>query len=66
MSDLKKLISSTFNGNQRNEILDTLVSDVLNRHGITDGTLRNLSPERKAKIKRITSQLQSQINDILD
>ncbi|CAG9611247.1 hypothetical protein BACCIP111899_00419 [Bacillus rhizoplanae] len=66
MDDLKKMISSTLNGNQKNEILNTVLSDILNRNGITDSSLKKLPQKKKAQIKKIFTELQNQINNILD
>ncbi|MEH7018759.1 spore coat protein [Bacillus sp. JJ63] len=66
MDDLKKLISSTLNGKQKNEILNTVLSDILNRNGITDSSLKKLPQKKKAQIKKIFTELQNQINNILD
>lgn len=66
MDDLKELISSTLNGKQKDEIINIVLSDVLNRNGITDSSLKKLPSEKKAQIKKIFSELQNQINNILD
>ncbi|MCP1122634.1 spore coat protein [Bacillus sp. 3103sda1] len=66
MDDLKKMISSTLNEKQNNEILNIVLSDVLNRNDITDSFLKNLPSEKKAQIKKVFSELQNQINNILD
>ncbi|PEZ09182.1 spore coat protein [Bacillus sp. AFS018417] len=66
MDDLKELISSTLNGKQKDEIINIVLSDVLNRNDITDSFLKNLPSEKKAQIKKIFSELQNQINNILD
>ncbi|MGG2065610.1 spore coat protein [Bacillus sp. S14(2024)] len=66
MDDLKKMISSTLNGKQKNEIFTILLSDILNRNDITDSSLKNLPPEKKTQIKKIFSELKNQINNILD
>lgn len=47
MDNLKKIISSTMNGERKNEILDLLLSDILNRYGLTDIKLKNLPLEKK-------------------
>ncbi|WP_440603486.1 spore coat protein [Bacillus sp. GB_SG_008] len=66
MDDLKELISSTLNGKQKNEIINIVLSDILNRNAITDSSLKKLPSEKKAQIKKIFSELQNQINNILD
>ncbi|ENQ3077388.1 spore coat protein [Bacillus cereus] len=66
MDDLKELISSTLNGKQKDEIINIVLSDILNRNGITDSSLKKLPSEKKAQIKKIFSELQNQINNILD
>lgn len=66
MDDLKNLISSTLNGKQNNEIINIVLSDILNRNGITDSSLKKLPLEKKEQIKKIFSELQNQINNILD
>ncbi|MDP7981479.1 spore coat protein [Bacillus multifaciens] len=66
MDDLKELISSTLNGKQKDEIINIVLSDILNRNGITDSSLKKLPSEKKAQIKKIFSGLQNQINNILD
>ncbi|MCP1123857.1 spore coat protein [Bacillus sp. 3103sda1] len=66
MDDLKKMISSTLNEKQKNELFNIVLSDVLNRNDITDSFLKNLPSEKKAQIKKIFSELQNQINNILD
>ncbi|MEI4828270.1 spore coat protein [Bacillus sp. FJAT-53711] len=66
MDDLKKMISSTLNEKQQNELLNIVLSDILNRNGITDSSLKKLSSEKKEQIKKIFSELQNQINNILD
>ncbi|HDX9589383.1 TPA: spore coat protein [Bacillus pseudomycoides] len=66
MDDLKELISSTLSGKQKDEIINIVLSDILNRNGITDSSLKKLPSEKKAQIKKIFSELQNQINNILD
>ncbi|ENQ3105180.1 hypothetical protein SAMN04488168_1064 [Bacillus sp. 491mf] len=66
MDDLKKMISSTLDGKQKNETFNIVLSDILNRNGITDSSLKKLPSEKKAQIKKIFSELQNQINNILD
>ena len=66
MDDLKKMISSTLDGKQNSEIFDLLISNILNRNGITDSSLKKLPVEKKEQIKKIFSELQNQINNILD
>ncbi|WP_020060373.1 hypothetical protein [Bacillus sp. 123MFChir2] len=66
MDDLKKVISSTLDGKQNNEIFNILLSDVLNKNGITESSLKRLPPEKKTQIKTIFSELQNLINNILD
>ncbi|MDC2867254.1 spore coat protein [Bacillus sp. BP-3] len=66
MDDLKKMISSTLDGKQNSEMFDLLISNILNRNGITDSSLKKLPVEKKEQIKKIFSELQNQINNILD
>ncbi|MDP7981292.1 spore coat protein [Bacillus multifaciens] len=66
MDDLKNLISSTLKGKQKNEIINIVLSDILNRNDITDSSLKKLPAEKKEQIKKIFSELQNQINNILD
>ncbi|MGN2275068.1 spore coat protein [Priestia megaterium] len=65
MSDLRKIISSAFNSQQPDRAADALISNVLNKYGISESTLKNLSPNQKEKIRRITSELHSKINNAL-
>ncbi|MFV5318684.1 spore coat protein [Priestia megaterium] len=65
MSNLKKIISSAFNNQHPDSVADTLISRVLDKYGISESTLKNLSPDQKEKIKKITSELQSRINKTL-
>ncbi|MGM1745626.1 spore coat protein, partial [Bacillus cereus group sp. BceL177] len=51
---------------QKNIIIDLLLSDIFNRHGINEEKLKNLSPEKKQQIKSIVSEIQSQVNNYLD
>ncbi|MGG2016448.1 spore coat protein [Bacillus sp. S10(2024)] len=66
MDDFKKMISSTLDGKQNSEMFDLLLSNILNRNGITDSSLKKLPVEKKEQIKKIFSELQNQINNILD
>lgn len=66
MDDLKKVISSTLDGKQNNEVFNILLSDILNKNGITESSLKKLPPEKKTQIKTIFSELQNLINNILD
>uniref|UniRef100_UPI003F49ADD0 spore coat protein n=1 Tax=Priestia megaterium TaxID=1404 RepID=UPI003F49ADD0 len=65
MSNLKKIISSAFNNQHSDKVADTLISRVLDKYGISESTLKNLSPDQKEKIRKITSELQSRINKTL-
>lgn len=66
MDDLNKLSSFKFDKDQKNIIIDLLLSDIFNRHGINEEKLKNLSPEKKQQIKSIVSEIQSQVNNYLD
>ncbi|PEC41873.1 spore coat protein [Priestia megaterium] len=65
MSNLKKIISSAFNNPNPDRVANTLISRVLDKYGISESTLKNLSPDQKEKIRKITSELQSRINKTL-
>jgi len=65
MSNLRKVIASAFNSDQTSRVADALISDVLKKYGVSENSLRNLSPEQKQKIKQIVAELQSKVNDTL-
>ncbi len=64
--NLNKFSSFKFDKDQKNIIIDLLLSDILNRHGISEEKLKDLSPEKKQQIKNIVSEIQSQVNNYLD
>lgn len=51
MDDLNKFSSFKFDKDQKNIIIDLLLSDIFNRHGINEERLKNLSPEKNSKLK---------------
>lgn len=51
MDDLNKFSSFKFDKDQKNIIIDLLLSDIFNRHGINEEKLKNLSPEKSDKLK---------------
>ncbi|MGG2015591.1 spore coat protein [Bacillus sp. S10(2024)] len=53
------MISSTLDGKQNSEMFDLLISNILNRNGITDSSLKKLPVEKKEQIKKIFSELQN-------
>jgi spore coat protein W len=61
----KKIISSAFNSQNPDSVADALISRVLDKYGISEFELKNLSPDQKEKIRKITSELQSRINKTL-
>ena len=65
MSNLRKVIASAFNSDQTSRVADALISDVLKKYGVSENSLRNLSPEQKQKIKQIVAELQSKVNNTL-
>lgn len=66
MDDLNKFSAFKFDKDQKNIIIDLLLSDILNRHGINEEKIKNLAPEKKQQIKNIVSEIQSQVNNYLD
>lgn len=66
MEHLNSFSSFNFDKNQKNIIIELLLSGVVNKHGINEGKLKSLSPEKKQQIKKMVSEIQSHINEILD
>lgn len=52
MSNLRKVIASAFNSDQTSRVADALISDVLKKYGVSENSLRNLSPEQKQKLSK--------------
>ena len=65
MDDLNKFSSFKFDKDQKNIIIDLLLSDIFNRHGINEEKLK-IYRQKKSKIKSIVSEIQSQVNNYLD
>lgn len=65
MVELKKVLSEGLKNRKPNTAMEMIVSDVLKRNGIEDGQLKNLSSEQKEKIRKIFSDLRSNIEDLL-
>ncbi|MFP7493058.1 spore coat protein [Terribacillus saccharophilus] len=64
--NFKKRFMETAKSNPQGSVMDLLLSDVLAKHGVSDNALRNLSPERRRKIKQISDELQVELKRILD
>ena len=65
MDDLNKFSSFKFDKDQKNIIIDLLLSDIFNRHGINEEKLK-IYHRKKQQIKSIVSEIQSQVNNYLD
>ena len=65
MDDLNKFSSFKFDKDQKNIIIDLLLSDIFNRHGINEEKLK-IYRQKKQQIKSIVSEIQSQVNNYLD
>ncbi|WP_165997426.1 spore coat protein [Bacillus sp. Cs-700] len=63
MSELKSVLSNGLKKENRNPLLDHLLSDVLKKHGVSENQL-NLSLEQKQKIKDIFATIQKQVDQI--
>lgn len=64
--NFKQKIKEIAKSNPQGSVMDLLLSDVLAKHGVSDNALRNLSPERRHKIKQISDDLQVELKRILD
>ncbi|PAD19847.1 spore coat protein [Terribacillus saccharophilus] len=64
--NFKKKFMESARSNPKGSIMDLLLTDVLAKHGVSDNALRNLSPERKIQIKKISDELQVELKRILD
>ncbi|MFP7477044.1 spore coat protein [Terribacillus saccharophilus] len=64
--NFKKRFMETARTNPQGSLMDLMLSDVLAKHGVSDNALRNLSPERRRKIKKISDELQVELKRILD
>ena len=65
MDDLNKFSSFKFDKDRKNIIIDLLLSDIFNRHGINEEKLK-IYHQKKQQIKSIVSEIQSQVNNYLD
>jgi spore coat protein W len=65
VDDLKKAILAELKKPNRNSMMDLLVSDVLERNGISEGSLKNLTEEQKNKIRSVFNQVQSNLDELL-
>lgn len=63
MSELKTILSDGLKKENRNTLLDLLLSDVLKKHGVSEKEL-NLSVEQKQKIKDVFATIQKQVDQI--
>ncbi|MFB1097328.1 MULTISPECIES: spore coat protein [Bacillaceae] len=64
--NFKKKFTEIARSNPQGSVMDLMLSNVLAKHGVSDDALRNLSPERRQKIKKITDELQVELKRILD
>ena len=64
--ELKEKVSEILRSNPKGTLMDLVLSDVLAKHGISERALRNLSYERRSRIKQIYSEIQSELRDLLD
>lgn len=64
--NFKKKFTEIARSNPQGSVMDLMLSNVLAKHGVSDDALRNLSPERRRKIKKITDELQVELKRILD
>ncbi len=65
MDNLRKVISSAFNTSRPDKTADMLITNVLNKYGVSRSMLQDLTPQQKEKIRRVTAELQSKIDDAL-
>lgn len=65
MSELKKVLSGGLSRSNHNHLMDLVLTDVLNRHGISENRIKNLSDEQKQKIKRVAGEIQQQLEQLL-
>ncbi|WP_273853164.1 spore coat protein [Guptibacillus spartinae] len=63
MSELKTILSDGLKKENRNTLLDLLLSDVLKKNGVSEKEL-NLSVEQKQKIKDVFATIQKQVDQI--
>lgn len=64
--NFKKKFTEIARSNPQGSVMDLMLSNVLAKHGVSDDALRNLSPERRQKIKKISDELQVELKRILD
>ncbi|WP_366248215.1 spore coat protein [Terribacillus aidingensis] len=62
----KKRFTEIARSNPKGSVMDLMLSSVLAKHGVSDNALRNISPERRRQIKKITNELQAELKRILD
>lgn len=66
MDDLRNTIKKTLASNPRGTLMDLMLTDILNRHGVGEKDLGNLSPEKKRKIKDIATTLRNELDHFID
>lgn len=66
MDELKNTIKKTLASNPRGTLMDLMLTDILNRHGVGEKDLGNLSPEKKRKIKDIAATLRNELEQFID
>lgn len=64
--NFKKKFTEIARSNPQGSVMDLMLSNVLAKHGVSDDALRNLSPERRQRIKKISDELQVELKRLLD
>ncbi|WP_347553019.1 spore coat protein (plasmid) [Pseudalkalibacillus hwajinpoensis] len=62
MSDLQEALSNGWQKGKKNRMMDILLSDIFQRHGVSNDI--NLTDTQKQKIKDIFSDIQKQVEEI--
>ncbi len=62
MSDLKEALSKGLHKGKRNRMMDILLSDLFQKHGVSDQL--KLTDKQKQTIKDIFSDIQKQVEEI--
>lgn len=66
MDDLKGKLKETLRKNPKGSLMDLMLTDILNRHGINERQLKNLSADKRHKVKEIARKLRNDLDQFID